>query len=122
MRIAPPRATAYSCHPSWPTTSSPSANRESLLSTTSPTDCAVITSPTCTGFAYDLASLMRPRWYGSTEVQRMRTSTSPGPASGTGASTSSKSASVGNPVGRFASVTTRFVATRTATFHLARTP
>ena len=51
--------------------------------------------------------LMRPRWYGSTEIQSMRTSTSPGPGSGTGCSTSAKSVSGGTPVGRAASVTAR---------------
>ena len=66
----------------------------SFDSTTSPSDWAVITSPISTGFAYERAVLMRPRWYGSTEIQSMRTSTSPGPGSGAGCSTSAKFDSV----------------------------
>ena len=75
---------------------SPGSYRGSFDSTTSPTACAVITSPTSRPFAYERAVLMRPRWYGSTETQCVRTSTSPGPGDGTSASSSAKSDSCGN--------------------------
>ncbi len=97
--MAPPRTTACSCQPSSPTTVSPGAKRSSLLSTTTPTAPPVITSPIPTGFAYERASLIRPRMYGSTESHCVRTSTSPGPGSGIGVSTSLEVALLGEPDG-----------------------
>ena len=93
-----------------PTTVSPGEKRGSLLSTTSPTACPVIGSPSSVGFAYERASLMRPRMYGSSESHCERTSTSPGPGVGTSDSTSAKSESRGNPFGRAASAICRFTA------------
>src|SRR6266568_6661084 len=51
---------------------------------------------------------MRPRWYGSMDAQRMRTSTSPVSGARTVESSSAKSDSLGKPTGRAASVTRRF--------------
>ena len=99
---------------------SPGSYRGSFDSTTSPTACAVITSPTSRPFAYERAVLMRLRWYGSTESQCVRTSTSPGPGDGTSASSRAKSDSSGKPTGRDAIVTRRF--TRTANPRPTRMP
>src|SRR5947209_18084579 len=46
---------------------------------------------------------MRPRMYGSTDIQRLATRSSPGPGSGTSTSASSKSPGLGSPCGRAAS-------------------
>src|SRR6266550_4394637 len=113
-RSAPARAVAYSCQPSCPTTRSPALKRESLLSTTSPRFTDVMTSPTSSDFAYERASLIRPRWYGSTEAQRMRTSASPAWGEATSTSSSAKSESCGRPTGRVARVMRRFTGIRLA--------
>src|SRR5512147_907482 len=52
---------------------------------------------------------MRPRMYGSSDSQWLRTSTSPGRGSGTSFSTMLKFASVTQPSGRLASSTCRFL-------------
>ncbi len=67
-----------------------------------------ITPPTSTGGAYDGASLIRPRIYGSSDKYRVRMSTSPSPGEGTGAGTIVKFSSVALPAGREASRTCRF--------------
>src|SRR5438105_4730416 len=108
LRSVPARATAYSCQPSWPTTSSPGSKRGSWLATTSPSVCEVMTSPTSSGVAYERASLIRPRWYGSSETHNARTSTSPASGSPIFASSRAKSDSCGKPAGRAASVIRRF--------------
>ena len=82
-----------------PDDGSPGAKRGSWLSTTSPTACPVIGSPTSVGFAYERAVLIRPRMYGSSESHCEWTSTSPGPAEGTSDSTSAKSLCFGKPSG-----------------------
>src|SRR5881397_3196385 len=113
-RSVPARAVAYSCQPSCPTTRSPALKRRSLLSTTSPRFTDVMTSPTSSDLAYERASLIRPRWYGSTEAQRVRTSASPGWGEPISTSSSAKSDSCGKPTGRAASVMRRFTGIRLA--------
>src|SRR6266576_2040874 len=56
-RSVPARAVAYSCHPSCPTARSPTENRRSLLSTTWPTLCAVITARTPANTAMTASTL-----------------------------------------------------------------
>ena len=63
--------------------------------------------PTSNEGAYDLRSLMRPRMYGSTDIQRLRTSTWPAPGSGTGTASTLKSLAFGMPTGRAASTICR---------------
>src|SRR5688500_9465095 len=58
---------ACSCQPHCPTTNCPAVRLGSFDATTSPTVPPTITSPTATGLAYDLASLIRPRMYGSSD-------------------------------------------------------
>ena len=55
------------CHPSYPVTKSPVANPGLRDSTTSLTVWPTMTPPTLTGVAYEGASLIRPRMYGSRE-------------------------------------------------------
>src|SRR5205085_7560343 len=52
------------------------------------------------GAAYELASFIRPRMYGSTDMTRLRTSTSPSRGSRTSVSVSRKSSGTGQPRGR----------------------
>src|SRR6266571_1722488 len=113
-RSVPARAVAYSCQPSCPTTRSPGLKRGSLLSTTSPRFTDVMTSPTSSDLAYERASLIRPRWYGSTEAHRMRTSASPTWGEATSTSSRAKSESCGRPTGRAARVMRRFTGIRLA--------
>src|SRR5690348_7314801 len=68
-----------------------------------------MTSPSCTEGAYDFASLIRPRMYGSSDSQWLRTSTSPSCGVPSGTSTIRKSASLTAPVGLLANSTWRFV-------------
>src|SRR3989454_4425771 len=113
-RSVPARAVAYSCQPSWPTTRSPGLKRGSLLSTTSPRFTDVMTSPTSSDLAYVRVSLIRPRWYGSTEAHRMRTRASPAWGEPTAISSSAKSEFCGRPTGRAARVMRRFTGIRLA--------
>jgi hypothetical protein len=53
------------CHPSAPITVSPGENAGFLEDTISPTVPPTITAPMFTLAAYDFASFMRPRMYGS---------------------------------------------------------
>jgi len=67
----------YSCQPSDVSTVSPMPIRASFDATTSPTVWPTITSPTFAGGTYDFASFIRPRMYGSTETNVLRTRSSP---------------------------------------------
>src|SRR5665647_437501 len=91
---------AYSRQPRSCRTMSPAARSGDCEATTSPTDRPVITAPSAKGGTYDLASRMRPRMYGSTEMKRLWTRTWPGPGSGTATSTTAKSLCLGSPRGR----------------------
>src|SRR5215470_12973548 len=79
---------------------SPGLNAGFFDSTTSLTVWPHIGSPTATGAAYDGASLMRPRMYGSSDRNIVLRRTAPSLTSGIGVSTMSKLAAVGAPTGR----------------------
>src|SRR6266566_4021661 len=96
------------------TTVSPGLNRGSLLSTTAPRFTDVMTSPISSDLAYERASLIRPRWYGSTEAYKVRTSASPIWGEPISTSSSAKSDSCGTPTGRAAKVMRRFSGMRLA--------
>src|SRR3954466_12060487 len=100
----------YACHPDEVSTLSPLWKPGWRESITSPTVWPVITSPICTGFTYDLASLILPRMYGSSESHSLRTSTSPSPGVAMGVSTMRKFCGVTAPVGRLSSRTCRLTA------------
>ena len=57
-------------------------------------------SPSRNGGTYDFTSFIRPRMYGSTDMNRLRTRTSPSASSGCSPSVSAKLAAVGQPEGR----------------------
>ena len=59
--------TPYDCQPTCDSTMSPGASDSSRDSTTSATVPPGMTAPSSTGAAYDLASLIRPRMYGSSD-------------------------------------------------------
>jgi hypothetical protein len=61
VHLGPPFAMPISCQPSDVMTLSPGLKAGSPDSITSPTVWPTITSPISTCFAYDFASLMRPR-------------------------------------------------------------
>jgi len=98
------------CQPREPSTTSPGAKSGDRDATTSPMVSPVITSPICTGAAYDFRSDRRPRMYGSIDSQSVRVTTSPGCGSGTRSSTTSKSSGRGLPDGRRLSTTERRIA------------
>ena len=81
----------------------------SLEATTSPTPSPIITCPIATGSPRCGCSHSRPRMYGSTETNSVRTTASPAPASGIADSRSPKSSTTGTPTGRRANTTCRFV-------------
>ena len=92
-------ATAYSCHPSMPSTISSFATRGSFDSTTCPTTPPMITSPGCTASDTRPARSCRGRMYGSTARYSARTSASPAPARGIGPSTNLKIGFLGDAHG-----------------------
>ena len=78
-----PSVTATSRQPrSW-TTQVPTGHRSFREATTCPTAPPVSGSPSANGGTYDRVSFIRPRMYGSTETNALRTTTSPSPGSGT---------------------------------------
>ena len=77
LRRPAPAVTWYSCHPAIPATMSPASNPGFSDSITSATVAPIITSPSGWGAAYDLASSIRPRMYGSRERYCTRVSTCP---------------------------------------------
>src|SRR5919201_1220604 len=77
-----------------------------------PTVPPTIGWPSSTDGAYDFTSFIRPRMYGSSESQMVRTRISPSCGAGTGASTTSKSVGFGSPTGRRMSSTRRLAIAR----------
>ncbi|MDR8937969.1 hypothetical protein FEP65_04879 [Burkholderia multivorans] len=67
LRSPAPFDVPYSCQPNWPTTRSPTAKSGWRDSITSPAVPPIITSLSGCGGAYDFASFMRPRMYGSSD-------------------------------------------------------
>ena len=77
--------------------------------TTSPTAPPCMALPSSKGATYDLAALILPRMYGSTDRYLFRTSTCPSPGTGTSASTSAKSFGSGQPTGRLSRCHSRLI-------------
>src|SRR4030095_5257415 len=67
----------YSRQPPYPVTKSPGFNLAERDSTTSPTKALEITCPISNGGTYERRSRIRPRRYGSTEINFVRSNTSP---------------------------------------------
>ena len=91
------------------TTHEPSSKRPLRDAMTCPTAPPVSGSPSANGGTYDFASFIRPRMYGSTDMNAFRISTSPSAGSGTSTSTSAKSVGCGTPRGRAARWISRLV-------------
>src|SRR3954470_22328443 len=100
---APAGTTAYSRQPRLCSTRAPVATPSAPEATTSPTAPPSSGASISNGGTYERPSFMRPRMYGSTDMNSLRTSSSPSPGSGTSASARRKSLSRGSPCGRAAS-------------------
>src|SRR4051812_8946290 len=87
FRSPRPSLSAYDCQPEYDSTTSPTAYSGFRDSTTSQTVPPTSRSPTSTGSAYDSASLIRPRMYGSSERYTTRSNSCPSTGSGTSSST-----------------------------------
>ena len=74
-----------------------SGERDSVTVPTAPPSSG---SPSRNGGTYDFTSFIRPRMYGSTDMNMLRTRTCPGASSGWSDSVSAKLAAVGHPEGR----------------------
>lgn len=102
-------ATKASRQPKRDTTTSPGLNsvaRDSTTSPTAPPSSALLSSK---GGTYDFPSFIRPRMYGSTDMNRCRTSTCSASSGGSVTTANVKLAAVGMPLGREARRISRLV-------------
>src|SRR5258708_33529973 len=106
-RIGRPSVMAYSCQPSIPMTTSPSAYPGCLEATTVPQAKERIGAPMATGSEEFATAFTQPRIAGSIERNSLRTSNSPGCSCGSGTETMLKWSACGIPTGRDANWTWR---------------